>query len=256
MTELVLRNLSVTLGQNKVVDDVSFTAQDGIMLGLIGPNGAGKTSLLRAIAGLLPYQGDVTLDGNAFASLGRKHMAQKISYLAQDKIAHWPLPVADLVMLGRLPHLSTFQQPGVDDRAAVARALGRTDMAALSDRNILELSGGEQARAFLARALAVEAPILLADEPIAALDPAHQLEIMGQLRHYAEQGALVIVVMHDLTLAGRFCHRLALMNEGKLAMEGPPNMVLTDALLEGVYGISVSRGRAGDGDFVIPWSRL
>jgi len=256
MTELALHNLSVALGQKNVVDDVSFTASGGMLLGLIGPNGAGKTSLLKAIAGLLPHDGDITLDGADFTSLGRKNMAQKVSYLAQDKIAHWPLPVAELVMLGRLPHLSTFQQPSAEDNVAVERALGRTDMAALSGRNILELSGGEQARAFLARALAVEAPILLADEPIAALDPAHQLEIMGQLQTYAEQGALVIVVMHDLTLAGRFCHRLALMDNGKLAMEGPPGLVLTDALLERVYGISVSRGRAGEGDYVIPWTRL
>jgi iron complex transport system ATP-binding protein len=134
--------------------------------------------------------------------------------------------------------------------------LEQTDMRALADRSILELSGGEQARAFLSRALAVQAPVLLADEPIAALDPAHQLEIMALLQSYARSGALVLVIMHDLSLATRYCDELVLLDKGELVAHGEASTVLSDRHLQQVYGIEVARGTKDDDVFVVPWRRL
>jgi iron complex transport system ATP-binding protein len=165
------------------------------------------------------------------------------------------LTVERLVSLGRLPHLAPFARPGRGDADAIARALARTDMLGLRDRPIDALSGGERARALLARALAVEAPVLLADEPLAALDPAHQIAVMRLLRAEADRGATVIAVLHDLTLAARHCDRLLLLNEGRLVGDGAPRDVLTTARLAVVYGITAWIGEAGGGPLVVPIDR-
>ena len=244
-----LDNLSVTLGGRQVVAGIS-TELTGGLIGLVGPNGAGKSSLVRAIAGLVPSEGTILIDGKR--ALPLRERARRIAYLPQGQAVFWPVTVERLVALGRLPHLAPFARPAHTDHAAIERALTRTDLLDLRDRSIDELSGGERARVLLARALAVEAPLLLADEPLAALDPAHQIEVMQLLRAEAARGAAVIAVLHDLTLAARWCDRLLLMDKGQLVADGAPREVLTAERIDAVYGVSAFIGEAEGEPLIVP----
>jgi iron complex transport system ATP-binding protein len=251
---LELGGVGVTLGGREIVRDVSATLAAGALTALIGPNGAGKTTLLRALAGLLPATGGMRLDGRDLAAMSPAERARLIAYLPQGHQAHWPLPARDIVALGRFPHGGRDpSRLSSADAGIVAEAMRRADCAAFADRNVLTLSGGERARVMMARVLAVQAPVLLADEPTAALDPRHQLEIMSVLREEARRGALVIAVTHDLALAARFASRVLLMRDGGLAADGAPAKVLTPATLREVYGVE-ARMIAVDGEtLVLPW---
>ena len=244
-----LDNLSVTLGGRQVVAGIS-TELAGGLVGLVGPNGAGKSSLVRAIAGLVPSQGTILIDGKP--ALALRERARRIAYLPQGQAVFWPVTVERLVALGRLPHLAPFARPADANHNAIERALTRTDLLDLRDRSIDQLSGGERARVLLARALAVEAPLLLADEPLAALDPAHQIEVMQLLRAEAARGATVIAVLHDLTLAARWCDRLLLMDKGQLVADGAPRQVLTAERIDAVYGVSAFIGEAEGEPLIVP----
>ena len=225
-------------------------------LGLIGPNGAGKTSLLRLLALLArPDAGSITFDQVPAQAIPIRERARSLAFLAQGDDVHWPIKVERLVALGRLPHRGSGGETEAD-RVAIDRALAAAGIADLRDRTVDTLSGGERARALIARALAVEAPILLADEPTAALDPYHQLQIMELLRSTARAGAGVAVVLHDLSLASRFCDRLVLLAEGRTLADGAPADVLTDAHLATAYGIEVLRGRRDGEDYLLPWRKL
>ncbi len=256
MTSIRATDLTVSFGDLPAVAGVSFEAGPGALVGLIGPNGAGKTSLIRALADLVPFGGAVEVDGSPVRRIGRRAFARLVAYLAQSQPVHWPFSVRDLVALGRLPHRAAFQGLSWTDQAAIDEALALAAMTGFASRPVDTLSGGERARALLARALAVKAPILLVDEPIAALDPYHQIEIMEVLRAYAEAGALVIAVLHDLTLAERFCHRLLLLREGKLLADGPPAEVLVDENVRAAYRVAVIH-HVHDGQRVtVPWKRV
>ena len=246
-----LDQVAVTLGAHRVVKDISADLGGGV-IGLIGPNGAGKSTLVRAIAGLIPSAGAVLVDGAPVTALPLRRRARRIAYLPQGQSVHWPLTVERLVALGRLPHLAPFARPAEGDKQAIERALARTDLLGLRDRAIDELSGGERARALLARALAVEAPLLLADEPLAALDPAHQIEVMALLREEATRGATVIAVLHDLTIAARWCDRLLLIDDGRLVADGDPRDVLTADRIGSVYGVSAFIGEADGQPLIVP----
>lgn len=249
---LEARAISAMRGAARVLDGVSLSVTGGELLGLIGPNGAGKTTLLRALCGLdLVETGTVAFAGRPLAELGRAQRGSTISYLAQGGRIHWPMRVADLVALGRLPH---DPSPTPDD-PAVERALRAADVVALRHRITGSLSGGERARVLLARALAVEAPVLLADEPVAALDPYHQLQVMELLRATARRGTAVALVLHDLTLAARFCDRLAVMHDGRILAEGPPGDVLRPDLMAQAFAVTVEQGTRDGEPFVLPWRR-
>jgi len=246
-----LEAVSVALGARRVVDNVSADLAGGV-IGLIGPNGAGKSTLVRAIAGLVPAEGAILIDGAPVAALAPGERARRIAYLPQGQTVHWPLTAERLVALGRLPHLAPFARPGKADADAIERALERTELQPLRDRPVDQLSGGERARVLLARALAVEAPLLLADEPLAALDPAHQIEVMALLRAEAARGGTVIAVLHDLTLAARWCDQLLLIDHGRLVADGTPREVLTAERIGSVYGVSAFIGEAQGEPLIVP----
>ncbi|MBX3446154.1 MAG: ABC transporter ATP-binding protein [Parvibaculaceae bacterium] len=251
---LAIENLHASLGQARVIRGVSLSVEGPRFIGLIGPNGVGKTTLVRAIAGLIPFEGEVMLDGRPLAALKPRERARLMSYLAQGAGSHWPLEVSRLVALGRLPHLAPFARPAAADEAAITRAMHLAGVEEFIGRDVLTLSGGERARVLLARALAVEAPLLLVDEPVAALDPYHQLRIMEVLRAYADEGRTVIAVLHDLTLAARHCDRLILLDNGKVKADGTPSDVLTPENLRETYRIEARIGEGAE-PFVLPIRR-
>ncbi len=250
MVTIALDRLRIVLAGRPVLDDITATLGGGTLVGVIGPNGAGKSTLARAILGLLPVAGGaVTIDG---ATLPRAELARRVAYLPQGQTVHWPVSVERLVALGRLPHLGPLSRIGAADRAAIARAMTLADVASLRNRTVTELSGGERARALLARALAVEAPALIADEPLAALDPGHQLEVMALLRRQADAGALVVAILHDLTMAARFCDRLLLLDRGRLVVDGSAESVLTEQRLADIYGVRAWFGHSGAHRLIVP----
>jgi iron complex transport system ATP-binding protein len=234
---VTLEAVGVTLGRRPVVRDVSAILGSGTLVGIIGPNGAGKSSLVRAMLGLIPATGRVLIDGREVKGLPARSVARALAYLPQGATLHWPLTVERLVALGRLPHLAPFSRLSQVDHAAIGAALTRAAALHLRDRPATELSGGERARVMLARALAVGAEGLVADEPLAALDPGHQIDMMEVLTAEARAGALVVAVLHDLTMAARYCDRLLLLDEGRLVADGPPAAILTPGRLRAVYGI-------------------
>ncbi|MDQ3187356.1 MAG: ABC transporter ATP-binding protein [Pseudomonadota bacterium] len=250
-------NITVKVGDATLLDGVSVTAGPGELLGVIGPNGAGKSTLLRTLAGLRGCtHGNVRYDGRLRAEATSHQRAQQIAYLAQRGPVAWPLTVERLVALGRLPHLQTLGAHDIRGAAAIDAALADTDTLHLRWRIVDTLSGGELARALLARALAVDGAALLADEPVAELDPYHQLQVMEILRKRADSGQTVIVVLHEITLAARFCDRLVLLDHGRVVAAGSPAEVLTDENLHTTYRVRAVRGEQSGREFVLPWQRL
>jgi len=237
MVMLELQQVGVTLGRRPVLDGIDAAFRAGTLVGIVGPNGAGKSTLARAMLALVPSQGRIMIDGTTIGAMRRADLARRIAYLPQGQTLHWPLTVERLVSLGRLPHLGPMSRLEPVDAEAIERAMARADVHDLRDRIATELSGGERARVLLARALAVEAPALIADEPLASLDPGHQIDVMDRLRDQAHAGALVIAVLHDLTMAARYCDRLLLIDHGRLVADGTAQMVLTPENLRTVYGI-------------------
>ncbi len=235
---LETKGLSVAIRERQLVADASIQVASGELVGLIGPNGAGKSTLLRAMLGIRAMTaGTVTLDGRDFLAMSSRERARAAAFLPQERRVEWRLPGYDIVMLGRYPHQAGFGGPTQEDRAAVDRALDAVDGRTLIDRPVSVLSGGERSRILLARALAVEAPLLLVDEPIAALDPYHQLHVMEILRDRARKGAGVLAIIHDLGLAARFMDRLILMDGGRIVADGSPADVLTPERVAAVYRI-------------------
>ncbi|MFK7892206.1 MAG: ABC transporter ATP-binding protein [Granulosicoccus sp.] len=240
---LAVDRLCVKKAESLLVQDVSFELHPGEVLGLIGPNGAGKSTLLATLAGIEPIAaGSVQMDGQAIESLSASQRARLIGWVEQLGPVHWPLTVERVVMLGRIPHLPGWARVTNTDREAVETALVQADCLALRDRRVATLSGGERTRVLLARAMAVEPLLLLADEPVSALDLKHQLQTMQLLKSYAEKGNAAVVVMHDLSLAARFCDRLLLMCDGRMAACGEVASVLSPANIADVYRVSVATG--------------
>jgi iron complex transport system ATP-binding protein len=250
MTVLNASHLSVRIGRSEVVTGVSVAATAGEVIGVLGPNGAGKSTLLRALAGLVPYQGSAKVFGQEVSSLALDKLARARAYLPQGGAIHWPLNVRALVALGR--HAQGDAE-GPAGRGAIERALDDAGVATFADRNVLDLSGGERARALMARALAAEAPVLIADEPAAQLDPRHHWRCMQVLRAAAkDRAALVIVALHDLSVAARTCDRVWVLHEGRLAADGPPADCLTQDLLAGVFGVDAHIGAADGAAYIVP----
>jgi iron complex transport system ATP-binding protein len=247
--------IRVVLGGRLVLDDVSMSIEPGGVIGLVGPNGAGKTTLLRALAGIaLVAAGSIGVNGQRPAKLSRVERAKLIGYLPQDRSVHWPLSVRRIVELGRLPHLEPWQAAADSDAAAVEQALQVTDTLALAERSISTLSGGEAARVAIARMLAGEPRVILADEPTASLDPAHKLEVLELFRGLARAGRAVVAVLHDLTLAARYCDRIVMLNAGHIVADGTPHDVFSASRLSRIFGIEAKVVADRDGLVILPWA--
>ena len=257
MTLLVAENIQVRRGPCEVLHGVSLHAGAGEVVGLIGPNGAGKSTFCAVLAGLLPpTAGTLTLAGRVGAEIRPHERARLLGYLPQAPDCHWPLVVEQVVALGRLPHRRPWAAAGEADRRAVAAAMARLEVTPLAGRIFSRLSGGEKMRVLLARALAGAPRVLLADEPVDGLDPAHQLEVMRLLREQAAAGCAVVVVLHDLGLAGRFCDRLVLLDGGRVRAAGAPAAVLTPENCARAYGIETARFEHNGATVLVPWRRL
>jgi iron complex transport system ATP-binding protein len=257
MTMLTANNLNVALAGRPVLKDVSLSLSSGHLVALVGPNGAGKTTLLRALAGLIPSDGAIHVGGEALSALPLRERAKRFGYLPQGHVMHWPLPARDIVALGRYPHGVTDPvRLSAKDAEVVLRAMQATDVVEFSDRRVTELSGGERSRVALARVLAVEAPVILADEPTASLDPRHQIDVMKNLRTAADGDVLVIVVTHDLGLAARFADHVLVLADGKLVSQGAPEEALSEQVMANVFRISAYRAEYQREAVIVPWAEI
>lgn len=238
---LTAENLLVKRGTQTVLQDVSLALQPGEVLGVLGPNGAGKSTLLGALNGELPLSGGaVRLDDRPLADWQGTDRARRLAVLPQSSTLNFAFTVEAVVGFGRLPHDSGRQQ----DREIVAAALDAADAAHLAGRSYLALSGGERQRVHLARVLAQLWPggaeqVLLLDEPTSALDPLHQHTTLQAVREFANRGAAVLVILHDLNLAARYCDRLLLLHQGRPHLQGTPEEVLRAEPLRTVFGLDV-----------------
>ncbi len=233
MSLLSLQNVSARLGSRTVLTDIDLTVEAGELVALCGPNGAGKTSVLRSALGLLPInRGEVRLGDHPLAELNLRQRAERAAYLPQDRHIAWNMPAIEIAALGA-PFLSA-----AEGLVRARAALDQVQAGDLADRGVAEMSGGERARALLARALVADAPLLLADEPVAGLDPAAQLLVMDRLRAGATGGSGVLVSLHDLTLAARHADRIVVLDAGRVIADAPPMEALSPPILKSVFGIA------------------
>lgn len=238
----VARNVSVRVGTSTLLDSVNFTAATGALTGLIGPNGAGKSTLMRAALGLVPLAaGSITFDDLDLPAMPRRTRAQMTAFVEQSGTTEARLSAREVVSLGRIPFQSVWQSsPSPADDAGVSEALDAVGMSAFSARDYHTLSGGEQQRLQIARALAQQPRLLILDEPTNHLDVNAQLAVLGLLRHRARAGATVLLALHDLNLAAAFCDTIVVLNHGRLVAHGTPETVMTPALLRSVYQVDAT----------------
>ena len=244
MTGLHAAGIGVSLGGARVLDGVSLEVQPG-WTAIVGPNGAGKSTLLRVLAGLRPPDaGEVQLDGVPLAAWPPRERARRIAWLTQQGSTSGDLTAREIVLLGRLPHLGIVASPSAADEAAVERAMEEAECATWRDRRPQQLSGGEQQRVLLARALAVESPLLLLDEPTTHLDPPHQASLARLFRRRAAAGTSVVTVLHDLSLA-LVADQLVLLERGRIRAQGPTDDPALHAALIAAFEGAIRIERVG-----------
>ena len=252
MTSLAFVDVSVKYGSSVAVQGFTDTVRPGEWLCLIGPNGAGKSSLFRSAAGLVKHEGGILVDGSPLHLRTSRRRAALVAHVPQSPSMPEDMTAAEYVLLGRNPYVGYFGNESKHDRMMVARVIERLDLEEFAERRLGTLSGGERQRLVIARALAQEAPIMLLDEPTSALDIGHQqqaLELVDSLRR--EHGFTVVSAMHDLTLAGLYSDRLALLHQGHCVAAGPAEQVLKAETLSEFYGVSVTVHHEPDGTVVV-----
>jgi len=249
--EIRVEGLSVDLAGREVLHGIDALFEPGRFTGIIGPNGAGKSTLVRAALGLLGASGGrIRIGGKDLRSLRRRQVARAAAFVPQDTHMEFDFPVEEVVAMGRYPHLDPLEREGAADRKAVHRAMERLELLDLARRPVTALSGGERQRVFIARALATDAGALFLDEPISSLDIGHRLDFLGLLGDLARAGKTVVVVLHDLELALRYCDPLLLLDGGRAVGGGSPLQILSGGVLERVFGISIERAPGGSGELV------
>lgn len=237
MIDIAAENLSVHRGPRAVLDAVSFAVAGGERVAVVGPNGVGKTTLLEALIGLLPVAGGGSrIGGRDVRRTSRREIGKQVAYLPQSTESFGGFMVRDVVRTGRYPHVRPLVPLTAEDEAAVDRAMAACDVTALQHRPIGQLSGGEQQKVWLAAALAQEAPCLLLDEPTAALDPQHRIELVRTLRGQREQGVTLLMVSHDLDVVAALCDRVIGLRNGRVVCDEPTEAFLTPGRLHDVFG--------------------
>jgi iron complex transport system ATP-binding protein len=238
--------LSFAYGARRVLDGISLAIENGEMVALLGPNGSGKTTLLKILSGVLSAHGAVRLNGKTIESYARGELSRLAAVVPQESEIHFPFTAAEIVLMARASHHGPLALEGAADLEAARKAMAATETAALADRYLHELSGGEKQRVMIARALAQEAEILLLDEPAAFLDLKHQLGALDLMRRLnRERGLTIVAALHDLNLAALFFPRLVLLGNGTVFRDGKPEEVLTEANIRAVYGVDVQVERRG-----------
>lgn len=239
MSVLSLEQACVDLDERPILRDIDLHVSAGEFVVLVGPNGAGKSTALRAALGLVPLiSGKACVDDKPLTSLGAQARGRLLSYLPQQRELAWRLRTCDLVALGRFAYGGApYERLAAQERAIIDEALARMDMTALAQRSVATLSGGEQARAHLARALATHAPILVADEPTTALDPRHQIDALATLRAEADGGVAVVAALHDLDAAARWADRIVVIDSGRVLIDEHPGSALSNEMLMRVFRV-------------------
>ena len=239
--KLDVQSLSVTLGENAILKDASFSIDSGEFVGIIGPNGSGKTTLLKALRGLYPTSGgDVLWDGKSISSLSDKEIAHHVAYMQQSVNVSFDYEAIDIVMTARYPYLKWWEQEGPEDKVIVEQAMKEVGVYHLRNRSVQSLSGGERQRVFLAKALAQQTEVLLLDEPTAALDLVYADDIFYEGRRLCDEGKTILIVVHDLELAAKYCTKLVLVSDGHIVDVGAPRDVLTAENLRNAFRLSAA----------------
>ncbi len=251
---LELEGIAVQLGGRAILRDATLRLEPGELLALAGPNGAGKSTLLRVASRVLPHsRGRVRVAGRPIESFSRRGLAREIAVVPQATEIHFPFSVLEVVLMGRWPHLSAWSLESAEDLALARAAMRGLGIEELADRPVQELSGGERQLAWVARALAQQARVLLLDEPTAHLDLQHRVAVLGRLRDFTRAGGSALVVSHDLSLAASRCDRLALLAEGRVMAVGPAAEVLTPEAVRRAYGVDAHVLAGPDGaPLVVP----
>jgi len=246
MSTLRFTDIRVMRQQQALLDGISFDVKPGQCVVLLGSNGAGKTTLLRSTLGLIPTaSGHITLGESVDPrTLKPEARARHIAYLPQMRSLAWPISVSAAVALGRYAYTEQRSAYHKSHQQAIERALTSCGLTALAERSTDTLSGGELARVHIARAFATEAPLLLADEPIDALDPLHQWQVMTLIKHYTNRGNSALIALHDISLAARFADHVILLKKGTIIAQGPPSSTLTQETLKQTYGVNTILGEA------------
>ncbi len=236
-----VESLSFARNDKTVLNKIDLEIKKGEVLGLIGPNGAGKSTFIKLLMKLLkPTKGRILLEGKTLVDFKQQALAKRLAYLPQSLSAETPFTCLDVVLMGRYAGLKRFESLQKKDLRIAKAAMAQTETAAFATKSITELSGGELQRVLLARALAQGADYLFLDEPTANLDPHYQLALLELVASLAKKKVAVILAIHDLNLAARYCHRLVLIHKGTILADGPPEKVLIPSTLQSVYGIEAS----------------
>lgn len=252
MSRIEFKDVSVRYGLEPVLDELSFVIESGSWVSVIGPNGAGKSTMLRALVGLTPFEGSITIDGRSVGGMRRRELARSLGYVAQTPELPAGMRVFDYVMLGRTPHRSYLGTGSRDDLNIVREVLSLLDLERLAYRPVASVSGGEAQRAAIARAVVQRAPVLLLDEPTSSLDIARQQEVMNLVDGLRQtEGFTVVSTMHDLTLAGQYADRLLLLAGHQIRGDGIPREVLTTEAIERHYGAYVRVVEDSDGGLTV-----
>lgn len=243
---LVARNLGFNRGARIILEDVSFVLKAGALTALLGPNGAGKTTLMRLLLGLLkPFAGAILLDAVPINILTRRQLARRIAYVPQGHVPAFPFSVAEIVAMGRTPARGWGRRIDKEDEAAVRDALHQVGMSEFATRSYAALSGGERQSVLIARALAQDADILILDEPAASLDFGQQTRLMRTLQALAGDGKTILLSVHNIDLALRWCNDCLVLKDGRLLAEGTPGDTLTPKMLSCLYGVQIDLGQGG-----------